>query len=311
MSEYLFTATEFAEKCLDLAKNHKTVYALGMWGWQLTREAINTKARQLPSFYNAAKKASLYKLADEGGYWGFDCVCMIKAFLWGWDGSDSPRGGAKYASNGVPDFGADSIGRYCNNYTTDFSRVKVGEALHMSGHVGVYIGHGLAVECTAAWEGKVIITAVGNIGKVSGYHTRTWTHHGELIWIDYNEEDQGMTPKERKELDELESTVATLQGEIAELKKANDELKKANDELKKAVDTQNKIIDEHSTQLKVYHYWPQIKDDVPWAYKPLRALYDAGIFSGASPSDLAINRTKLESLVCLASSLKKNGMLNY
>jgi hypothetical protein len=70
--------------------------------------------------------------------------------------------------------------KYCTNVTTDFNHLEPGEYLWMSGHCGVYIGDGLAVECTPKWDNKVQITAVGNIGKIPGYNTRTWTKHGKL-----------------------------------------------------------------------------------------------------------------------------------
>lgn len=305
MSDYIFTARKFADKCISLAKNEKTVYGLGMWGWKLTREGIDAKAKQLPSFYTAAKKAALYKLADAGGYWGFDCVCMIKALLWGW-GSDlsGSRGGAKYASNGVPDFGADSVGKYCSGYTTDFSHIEVGEALHMPGHVGVYIGDGLAVECTAAWESKVIITAVGNIGKKAGYHTRTWTEHGKLKWIDYKEEDEPMTSDEKKAFEELAGRTSALESRTKALEAGLAENATALDKLEKKAA-------EESGPLKVYHYWKTIKVELPWAYKPLRALYDAELFAGESASDLNVCRVKIETLVSLAAALKKMGVIKY
>ena len=272
------TSRVLVDKCLDLANNQKTVYALGMWGFKLTRDDINSKARQLPGFYTAAKKAELYKLAEQG-YWGFDCICMIKALLWGW-GSDlsHKRGGAKYASNGVPDIGADSIGKYCDGFTSDFSKIEPGEALWMSGHVGVYIGNGLAVECTAAWESKVIITAVGNIGKVSGYHTRTWTKHGKMKWIDYTAQ-----PEPDPEPSDLEKRVAALEKKVAE----------------------------HEKLLEIYHYWNEIEKKLPWAYKPLRAMYDAGYFAGASPADLNVCRLKIELLVNIAAVLKDKGEIKY
>lgn len=47
----------------------------------------------------------------------------------------------------------------CKNVSTDFSRIEVGEAVWMEGHIGVYIGDGLAVECTPCWDNKVQITA--------------------------------------------------------------------------------------------------------------------------------------------------------
>ena len=65
--------------------------------------------------------------------------------------------------------------------------MAVGEAVWMSGHIGIYIGDGLAVECSPKWENKVQITAVGNIGSKAGYNTRTWTKHGKLPYVDYSE----------------------------------------------------------------------------------------------------------------------------
>ena len=58
----------------------------------------------------------------------------------------------------------------------------------MPGHIGVYIGDGLAVEATPAWKDGVQITAVYNIGKKSGYNGRSWTKHGKLPYIAYEAE---------------------------------------------------------------------------------------------------------------------------
>ena len=55
-----------------------------------------------------------------------------------------------------------------------------GVAVWMEGHIGVYIGDGLAVECSPRWDNCVQITAVGNIGKKSGYNTRMWTKWGRF-----------------------------------------------------------------------------------------------------------------------------------
>lgn len=77
------------------------------------------------------------------------------------------------------------IGR-CSNVSTNFSNVQVGELLWCEGHVGIYIGQGLAVECTPRFKGGVQITAVGNIAAKPGYNTRTWERHGKLPYIDYS-----------------------------------------------------------------------------------------------------------------------------
>ena len=303
MSKYLFTAREFADKCLALAKNYNTAYALGMWGFRLNKTDIDAKARQLPGFYTEQKKKELYALAEKGNYWGFDCVCMIKALLWGWDGDPaSPRGGANYASNGVPDFGADAIGNYCSGFTSDFGGIEVGEALWMPGHVGVYVGDGLAVECTAAWESKVIVTAVGNVGAVSGYHTRTWKKHGKMKWLDYAAEP---VP------DPVEARVTALEKECAALAGRVTALEKENAAFGSRLAATEKKQAEHDLLLKIYHYWSEIKNELPWAYKPLRALYDAGLFAGSSPADLNVCRVKIECLVSLAAALKKLGEIEY
>lgn len=74
----------------------------------------------------------------------------------------------------------------CKGVSTNFSNVEVGEALWCSGHIGVYIGGGLAVECSPAFDNDVQITAVKNMGTKSGYNARTWTKHGKLPYIEYD-----------------------------------------------------------------------------------------------------------------------------
>lgn len=71
----------------------------------------------------------------------------------------------------------------CKNVSTDFSRIEVGEAVWMEGHIGVYIGDGLAVECTPCWDNKVQITACNR--SVSGYNRRNWTKHGKMPYVKY------------------------------------------------------------------------------------------------------------------------------
>lgn len=182
----IMKASSFVKKLEDIANNYKTVYVYGAFGAQVTTSLLSQKAKQYPRFYTSSKKAQLAKYADKG-YWGFDCVNLIKGILWGWTGDKTKtNGGAKYNSNGVPDTNADGMIKLCSNVTTDFSKIEVGEAVWRSGHIGVYIGNGLAVECTPAWKNKVQITAVKNIGTKSGYNARKWTKHGKLPWINYD-----------------------------------------------------------------------------------------------------------------------------
>ena len=176
----------FVEKLIDIAKNYKTLYVMGCFGAPMT--AANKKRYTSNHAYN--KQAARTKMinAASADTFGFDCVCLIKGVLWGWSGDASKNyGGASYAVNGVPDIGADTMITKCSGVSTDFSNIAVGEALWCEGHIGVYIGNGLGVECTPRWDNGVQITAVANIGKKSGYNARTWTKHGKLPYIDYSD----------------------------------------------------------------------------------------------------------------------------
>ena len=108
--------------------------------------------------------------------------------------------------------------------------------------------------------------------------------------IDAQDDDLPITPEDLKEFDEMKSRVAALEDRAAELEKA---------------------VAGHDVQLKVFHYWKTIEKELPWAYKPLRALYDAGFFAGESASDLNVCRVKIETLVSLAAALKKMGVIEY
>ena len=134
-----------------------------------------------------------------GKSWNFDCVILVKAILWGWNGDKkASHGGAKYASNGVYDDNADQIMNRCKNVSTNFSNIAPGELLWMAGHVGVYIGGGKVIECTAAWEGKVVISDIDTKGKRSrnGVTCGYWKKHGYLSYIEYltNEEPKPAAP---------------------------------------------------------------------------------------------------------------------
>lgn len=179
---------ELVQKAIDAAKNYKTIYANGMFGSPVTESIIAQKARQLPNWYTKDRQANLRALIDKG-YYGFDCICFVKALLWGWCGdSTKSYGGAGYESNGVPDIGESEMLGKCIGVTTDFTQIEVGEYLYIDGHCGLYAGDGLAIECTSRWNNGVQITAVGNMGEKYGYENRTWAKHGKLPYIIYTEE---------------------------------------------------------------------------------------------------------------------------
>lgn len=177
---------ELIEKLKKIATEYKTLYVMGCFG-----APMNEKNKQRycnnHQYNKAADRQAMIKAASADTF-GFDCVCLIKGVLWGWSGDTSKTyGGAVYASNGVQDISADGMIRFCQNVSTDFTKIVPGEALWMSGHIGIYIGGGLAVECTPKWKNCVQITAVANIGEVAGYPSRKWTKHGRLPHVEYTE----------------------------------------------------------------------------------------------------------------------------
>jgi hypothetical protein len=178
-------ASEFIEKLHDVVNNYKTLYVMGCFGAPLNSK---NKTRYCTNHeYNKQAKRTQFIQAATADTFGFDCVNLIKGILWGWTGDKTKLyGGAKYATNGVPDVGADVMITKCLNISTDFSNLVPGEALWTNGHIGVYIGDGLAIECTPAWKNKVQITAVKNMGAKSGYNNRTWKKHGKLPYIEYD-----------------------------------------------------------------------------------------------------------------------------
>ena len=178
----MMTNIELANKLKDIATNYKTLYVMGCFGAPMT--AANKKRYTQNHSYNKQASRTAMINAASADTFGFDCVCLIKGVLWGWNGNKTlTYGGAKYAVNGVPDIGADQMINVCKNISTDFSKIEVGEAVWMSGHIGVYIGDGLAVECTPKWANKVQITSC-NCSK-AGYNRRNWTKHGKLPYVTY------------------------------------------------------------------------------------------------------------------------------
>lgn len=160
------------------------------YGFQVTDKTIASKAEQnLNGWYTQKNINKLKAVANEKPpVWGFDCVNLIKGILWGWWGNpEKEKGGAVYASNGIPDTNADGMIKRCSGVTDDFSQIEIGEAVWMPGHIGVYIGNGLAVECTPKWKDGVQITAVWNISKQDGFNGRSWTKHGKLPHVNYGE----------------------------------------------------------------------------------------------------------------------------
>lgn len=204
----IFTDKEFIKILTDLYKKNYTVYASGGFGACISSFPSQAQ-RYYKNNYNmvykddikngksedyAKKDAEVWgqkvlTAAKKAPCWCFDCVGMIKSVLWGFsfrtDDKEGVYGGAQYKSNGVPDSGAGYGGlfSYCTDISTDFSKIVPGEMLCNDGHVGIYIGDGMVVECTTAWDNKVQCVECWNIKKTG--RGRKWNKHGKLPWIEY------------------------------------------------------------------------------------------------------------------------------
>lgn len=182
----LMTGQQFADKAVNIAKNYKTLYVWGAFGAPLNAANKARYTGNNAAEYNRRADRKALILAADNDTFAFDCVGLLKGILWGWDGNlDRTYGGAIYASNGVPDIDANEMISRCSDVSTSFNldHMAPGEAVWKQGHIGIYIGNGLAVECTPAWTDNVQITAC-NCDR-AGYNRRNWTKHGKLPWIDY------------------------------------------------------------------------------------------------------------------------------
>lgn len=176
------TNIDLANRLKEIATNYRTLYIMGCFGAPMTDA---NKQRYCSNHdYNKKTERTAMIQAASADTFGFDCVCLIKGILWGWNGDTSKSyGGAVYKANNVPDINANAMINVCSDISTDFSKIEIGEVVWMEGHIGVYIGDGLAVECTPAWKNNVQITACNQ--TVSGYNRRNWTKHGKLPYIEY------------------------------------------------------------------------------------------------------------------------------
>lgn len=191
---FVLQAQEFVDKVKDIAQNYNTTYGWGAFGFPVSQYNIDRLVDLYPKEYSSDKISELESMANDGSkYFIFDCVGLIKGVLWGWNGNfNKLNGGAIYLSNDVPDVDCNTMfNNYCTEQTSSFTEndvdcIEPGELLWNQGHIGIYIGNGLAVEATASWEDKVMITAVKNINEIDGYHSKEWNKHGKCVFIGYS-----------------------------------------------------------------------------------------------------------------------------
>lgn len=153
-------------------------YVWGTYGTVLTPSLFAYKKQQYPDGVgNHADFIESHWLGRRTA----DCIGLIKGY--GWLDTESLTIG--YARNGMPDYGADQMYQACKKAGTlnvDYGTMSAmpeipGLMLWKSGHAGVYIGGGYAIEAMGTRKGVVKT-------KVSG---RGWQGWGKLPYINYRE----------------------------------------------------------------------------------------------------------------------------
>lgn len=155
----------------------ETLYVMGGWGQTIDASSRGSLIANQKYNQQSTRKKMIEEAKD--GTRAFDCSGLIKSILWGYVGSDEKCGGAKYASNGVPDINAAGLIGKCYGVSSDFSKIKEGELVYMSGHVGIYVGDGYVIESSPKWKNGVQRTLLTD---------RKWLKHGFLPYVEYDTE---------------------------------------------------------------------------------------------------------------------------
>lgn len=132
-------------------------YWYGTVVYRCTEDLRKRKAKQYASHYKSSR-TSRYRSDIAKKYVCMDCIGLIKGFFWtnGGVGVVQSIGtgksySSKYAGNGCPDKSADGMLRWCKSKGARNGKISTlpdvpGVLLFSSGHVGVYIGGGYAIE---------------------------------------------------------------------------------------------------------------------------------------------------------------------
>lgn len=178
----LMTSKELVEKAIATYKL-PTQYLSGGYGCRLGKDWYD----KTYSWNKANAKKIEEKYNTNPITFGFDCVCLIKGILWGFEGvSNEPYGGAVYDSK--TDYSVSEMMRTCPDLSTDFDNIDEGELVFLgNSHTGIYIGNGEVIESTPAWKCCVQRTLLPsrNTTNYEKLPVRKWDMHGHSSLIDY------------------------------------------------------------------------------------------------------------------------------
>jgi N-acetylmuramoyl-L-alanine amidase len=157
---------QLAEFAVERYESGQMVYWYGTYCLPCTTSLYSRKKKQYPAHYTAAR-ASDYQKDIRNNKTCADCIGFIKGAVWSECGQRAPV----YASGGCPDRSADGMLAYCKSKGMENGRIATlpeipGLLLHKSGHVGVYVGNGWAIEAQG-FATDIVRTKVQGRGWVS------------------------------------------------------------------------------------------------------------------------------------------------
>lgn len=172
------TNTGLLENTIKCYKN-SNYYIYGTYGQKLTSSLVETKIKQYPSFYRTQERIRNARNAVGKYSYAYDCVGVIKSYLFGGFGN------VKY--NGKYDLSANGMYNACKEKgkISTIPNIK-GLLVWMDGHIGVYDGSKYTYECTVSGGSFKIIKTVAK--------TRGWTNWGKCSFITYEMEKDAIKP---------------------------------------------------------------------------------------------------------------------
>lgn len=152
---------------------HSNYYVYGTFGQKLTSSLVEAKIKQYPSFYRTSERIRNARNAVGKYTYAYDCVGLIKCYLFGGFGN------VKY--NSKYDLSANGMYNKCTEKgkISSIPNIK-GLLVWMDGHIGVYDGEKYTYECTVSGGTFRIIKTVAK--------TRGWTNWGKCAYIKYEKE---------------------------------------------------------------------------------------------------------------------------
>lgn len=161
------TGVKLAEHCKAQVGSG---YVWGGLGYLFNQSRLDQLKKIYPAHYTAAYQAKAKALFGKKVY---DCVGLVKHFLWGNEGDGVLR---KYGTNDIPDTTANGMLKLCVAKGEISTMPELpGLFVHMDGHCGVYIGGGKVVEARGIDYGVVETVLAG----------RGWKSWGKLPGVDY------------------------------------------------------------------------------------------------------------------------------